>query len=199
MSSSALSNTAIAVLNHLLEPAPWARARLAGFANNIVSLRTGSFTILFRIRETGHAERCGDEAEPAVTITVPVQALPGMLSAGGKTLPADVRIEGSAELADAVGFVLRNLRWDAEEDLSRVIGDIPARRASLAARSLGRTGARAMDALAGNLAERLDEGDAPVVGRFAHDAFAAEVSALRDGVARLDKRLARHKSPPRRR
>lgn len=198
MPSSALSNTALAVLNHLLQPAPWARERLAGYAGSIVSVRAGTFTILFRISESGHVVRCGDDAEPAVTIMVPLQSLPGLLSSGSKALPADVRIEGSADLADAVGFVLRNLRWDAEEDLSRVIGDIPARRATMVAQSFRRTGARALDSLAGNLSERLDEGDAPVVGRVIHDAFAAEVSALREAVARLDKRLERHKSQPRR-
>jgi ubiquinone biosynthesis protein UbiJ len=191
MSSGVISNTAIAVLNHLLEPASWARGRLAGYADSVVSLCAGRFALLFRISNTGHLASCSEDAVPAVTITVPTQALPGLLSAREKSLPADIRIEGSAELADALGFVLRNLRWDAEEDLSRMIGDIAARRAAMAAQSLGQTGARALDSLAGNLSERIDEGDAPVVGRVLHDGFAADVSTLRDAVARLDKRLKR--------
>jgi hypothetical protein len=33
-------------------------------------------------------------------------------------------ISGSADLAETLGFVFRNLRWDIEHDLSRVLGDI---------------------------------------------------------------------------
>lgn len=195
MLTSPLSSAAVAVLNHLLDPAPWARERLTGYAGSNVCLRAGSNEILFCITETGQVSSAGDGLEPAVTITIPLQSLPGMLSSGSKALPANVRVEGSAELADAVGFVLRNLQWDVEEDLSRVIGDIPARRVTLAAQSLRSTGARAIEALTGNLSERLDEEGAPVLGRFAHDAFAEEVRVLRDAVARLDKRVERYNKP----
>lgn len=42
----------------------------------------------------------------------------------------DIRISGNADLADALGFVLRKLRWDVQQEaLSRVVGDIAAHRA----------------------------------------------------------------------
>lgn len=197
MPVSPLASAAIAALNHLLEPAPWARERLMAYAGSVVSLQAGTIVIMFTITETGRASGAADAPAPAVTIMVPLQSLPAMLSSGNKALPADVRIEGSAELADAVGFVLRNLRWEAEEDLSRVIGDIPARRVAMAVQSLRSTGARAIEALTGNMAERLGEDDAPVLARPAHDGFAVEVGALRDAVERLEKRVKRQVHPRR--
>lgn len=191
MPSSAISATVIAVLNHLLEPAPWARERLAGYAGSIVSLHAAGTKILFSISDTGRASNADAELKPSVTITVPLQSLPGMLSPASKALPANVRVEGSADLADVLGFVLRNLHWEAEEDLSRVFGDIVARRITLTAQSLNNTGARAVEAWSGNLSEHLNEMDAPVLGRFVHATFAEEIRTLRDAVARLDKRIER--------
>ena len=42
----------------------------------------------------------------------------------GKAPP--LKIEGDVQLAADVGWLAENLRWDAEEDLSRLIGDAPA-------------------------------------------------------------------------
>jgi ubiquinone biosynthesis protein UbiJ len=40
--------------------------------------------------------------------------------------PPPVKIEGDVQLAAELGWLAENLRWDAEEDLSRLIGDAPA-------------------------------------------------------------------------
>ena len=37
-----------------------------------------------------------------------------------------VRIEGDVQLAAEVNWLIDNVRWDAEEDLARLIGDAPA-------------------------------------------------------------------------
>jgi ubiquinone biosynthesis protein UbiJ len=42
----------------------------------------------------------------------------------GKAPP--VKIEGDVQLAAELGWLADNLRWDVEEDLSRIIGDVPA-------------------------------------------------------------------------
>ena len=37
-----------------------------------------------------------------------------------------VRIEGDVQLAAEVNWLIDHVRWDVEEDLSRIIGDAPA-------------------------------------------------------------------------
>jgi ubiquinone biosynthesis protein UbiJ len=37
-----------------------------------------------------------------------------------------VKIEGDVMLAAELGWLADNLRWDIEEDLSRLFGDVPA-------------------------------------------------------------------------
>jgi ubiquinone biosynthesis protein UbiJ len=102
-----------------------------------------------------------------------------------------VRIEGNAELAEALGFVFRHLRWDAEEDLSRVFGDIAAQRMVDGGRRIAAEGRPSRARAGGSVTEYLTEEAPMLVPRKALPAFAADVVALRDAVARLDKRVAR--------
>ena len=51
-----------------------------------------------------------------------------------------VRIEGDVEFAGEVNWLIENVRWDAEEDLSRFIGDAPAH-------TLGKIGRSVAEAL----------------------------------------------------
>ena len=48
--------------------------------------------------------------------------------------PPPVKIEGDVQLAAELGWLAENLRWDFEEDLSRVLGDVPAHALADAAR-----------------------------------------------------------------
>lgn len=179
----------IAALNHLLHAAAWARARLAPFAERSACLVLGPATIRFMVNGEGYAVACDDTA-PAVSINLPLQALPGLVgitdsAAGG------VRLEGDAEFAEALGFVLRNLRWDAEEDLSRIIGDIAAHRVGEGVRSLADAHARAWQGLRDNLVEYLAEDGAMLLTRPQLSALAAELITLRDDLARCEKRIER--------
>ena len=64
------------------------------------------------------------DSVPAAVLTLlpPSTPLFGALSAGPRRRP-HLKIEGDVMLAAAVGEVARSLRWDFEEDLSRVLGD----------------------------------------------------------------------------
>jgi hypothetical protein len=57
--------------------------------------------------------------------------MPAKLLLDRDALFASVKLSGSADLAECLAFVFRNLGWDIEEDLASVLGDIPARRLAL--------------------------------------------------------------------
>ncbi|WP_290869026.1 hypothetical protein [Aquabacterium sp.] len=38
----------------------------------------------------------------------------------------DVNIEGDASLAEAASWLMKNLRWDVQDDLARWLGNTPA-------------------------------------------------------------------------
>lgn len=185
-----VSTLAVAVLNHLLGEAPWARSRLAAHARKAAVIQAGGLVLRLAVADDGYlAEDLGGQ-EPAVTITLP-SAAPSALRAGVDALMRNARVEGEVEFADTLGFVLRHLRWDAEADLARVFGDIAAHRLHGLLRSAFTGTSRAVQAVEGNLREFASEGRTPFVPRQEVELRADALRLLRDGLARLEKRLDR--------
>ena len=104
------------------------------------------------------------------------------------------RISGPAEFAEAIGFVARNLEWDAEEDLSRFMGDIAAHRAVSTARAIFQWQKKAAINLAENLSEYLTEENRLLMKPAPIKPFIDEVDDLRDAIARLEKRVKKLES-----
>ena len=187
-----ISSLFLTATNHLLAQAGWARQRLQPHAGRTARLVLSPVAeIDFSVANDGQlAEWSGEEA-PEVSLRLAVADLPRLLVDGLETTMRHVRIEGNAEFAEALGFVFRHLRWDAEEDLSRLFGDIAAHRLVEGGRKVVDEGRRSLERASGNVAEYLTEESTLLVPRKALPAFAEEVVALRDAVARLDKRVAR--------
>ena len=102
-----------------------------------------------------------------------------------------VQITGDAEIAARYRDLLELARPDWEEELSRRIGDLPARRLSLAARAV-LSWARGFARTAGaNVAEYLQEESRALVSRPEVEEFLAKVDELRETADRVEARLAR--------
>jgi len=180
-------------LNHLLDALPEARARLAPFAGEALELRAPPLPALtFTILPGGRLEAGGDAAALVVTLK------PGFLAAlpqGEEHLMRAVEVSGDPRLAAEAMWLVRQLRAAApevaEEDLSRVVGDVAARRLAQGASDFFAWQADAGRRLAESFADYVTEEKRMVVGRAEHDAFAAAVSQLRDALERLEKRTAR--------
>jgi ubiquinone biosynthesis protein UbiJ len=102
-----------------------------------------------------------------------------------------VRISGDAEIAARYRDLLALARPDWEEELSRLVGDLPARRLSNAARAAF-SWARGVGRTAGqNLAEYLQEESRDLVSKPELEEFVADVDRLRETADRVEARLAR--------
>ncbi|MDB5885255.1 MAG: hypothetical protein JWR74_1426 [Polaromonas sp.] len=113
-------------LNHVLLQEKQAQERLLRQKGRVVHVRWGLFAIDLIVTPAGLADRAPAFSKPDLVLSVapdsPWSAIGSVLA--GKT-PA-VKIEGDVQLAAEIGWLAENLRWDAEEDLSRLIGDAPA-------------------------------------------------------------------------
>ncbi len=185
---------ALAALNHLLQGAPWAVARLAPFAGQAVRVTLPPFQFDLGVRADGLLEAiAGPEVRFAVEITLPAET-PLLALQSVDAARRAVRIAGSAEFAEALGFVLRNLRWDFEEDLSRFLGDIVAHRVAAGGRSLVGWHRQALRNLTENIVEylTLEQQPQPSLVRPAEMAgFLATVRNLQQQTELLDRRIAR--------
>ena len=145
-------------------------------------------TLLLGIGESGEAIAAAPGIVPDVTIRV----TPGVmlrLVARDTTAWQDIAVDGDPQLAAALNHVARNLRWDIEEDLSRVFGDIAAYRMVKTGHKLDAWGRQGADNLARSFAEYWTEEQPLIASRPDVEQFIRDVDALRDDVARLEKRI----------
>jgi ubiquinone biosynthesis protein UbiJ len=178
----------VAFVNHLLRGAGWAREELRRFAGRSVRFETFPFALSLTVLDTGEVALAEATATPAVT----ARLTPGLalrLAARDETAWQDVEISGDTDFAQAIHHVARNLRWDVEEDLSRVFGDVTAHRMAETGRTLNRWGAQALESTGRAFAEYWTEEQPLIAGRRDLDEFNRAVDALRDDVARLEKRI----------
>lgn len=183
-----LLDRALAFANHLLAAEDWATARLKPFAGHTARLEVGAFALPLRIDGDGRLRRGDKLGETGVSIRLPDDTPLRWLTDRASVFAA-ARISGSADFAEALAFVFRNLRWDVEADLASVVGDIAAHRLLRGARELGAWQGRQLRKLAANVAEFLTE-ERPTLTRAADvSAFCGAVDALRDDCARLESRL----------
>lgn len=180
---------ALAFINHVLAAEDWARERLKPFAGQAVRLEAGALARVLEITGDGLLVAGDDDAAVAVTIVLPADA-PLRALIDRPALFAAAQISGSAELAENLGFLFRNLRWDIESDLAQLVGDIAARRLVEGGKRIGRWQAEQARNLAANLAEYFTEED-PLIARRADLAdFCAEVAALPARLAQIERRIA---------
>ena len=195
------SRLAVNALNALLRREAWARERLVRHAGKTVRFALGGFTLGLTIDSEGLADLADAAVVPDVTLTVSPGKLPvpGLPAAGGHAPDfADAtHISGDAALAQVVADLARQLRWDPEDALARVVGDIAAVRLVSGARTAVGGMRTAGERLAGNVGEYLAEERGVLLGRPALEQWRldlAELNARADALARaaasLESRLA---------
>lgn len=177
-----------AAINHLLERDEAARRRLAQHAGKLARIDTGVIDLRLAVQPGGAVATATADAVPDVSIFIKAGDLPLLLQDRDRAF-SHVRIEGDAELANTLSHLLNTLRWDPEDDLSSVVGDVAAVRIGQAARK-GWQRARSLHASAmENLAEYLLEENPTLVRRQALDEMGEAISTMRDDVERLAKRI----------
>jgi ubiquinone biosynthesis accessory factor UbiJ len=171
--STAKATPAVAfcfLLNQLLERERWARERLERFAGRSAELRAPLLPPLrLTVGADGRIEPGGPEPEAIVTLD---------------------GVSGTGEFADELRYLAKHLRWDAEEELSRVFGDVAAQRIGDAVRALARWQLDATRRVGEALADYATAESGALVRRTELADFAAEVERLRAAIERLERRLA---------
>ena len=178
-----------AALNRLLHETPLAMERLRKHAGRTVCFDIGPLPIAWTVRADGAVASADPRGVRDLSVRVSPFALP-RLAAGDEAAWREAHIEGDAELAQEVSFLARNLRWDPEEALSRLVGDIAAERLVGALRGGARWGRETVERTAAAAMEYWTEEAPLVASRVKVEDFVRGVDALRDDIERLDKRLA---------
>lgn len=182
----------VSAINHVLINEQWAREKLLAFVGQTARIEAQALNISLVITADGLFESDSTSIQqPTVIIYLPDNTLVKMISGESSAVFAAARISGSAEFAEALAFVFRNIKWDAEADLAGLIGDIPANRAMSALTSFIEWQKSATTNVAQNVKEYLTEESAQLTPQREIEAFGQAVNILRDDLERLEKRISR--------
>ena len=121
-----VQNRVVLFLNHVLMQEPQAQERLKRQKGKPVKLQWGDFHLTLAATAAGLLERPSGEVQPELNVTL-TQSSP--VDMARRVLYGDkpgVDIQGDVQLAAEVAWLVDNVRWDVEEDLSRMLGDATA-------------------------------------------------------------------------
>ena len=186
--SGVLDSAAAAVVNHLLREAAWARAELKAHAGKTARFELFPAGFSLTVLDSGEVSAAGSDALAAVTLKL----TPGLvlrLTARDESAWQEVDAAGDTDFAATINQLARNLRWDVEEDLSRVFGDIAAHRMVETGRVFRRWGSQSAEGVARSFTEYWTEEQPVIVAPRELDEFNRDVDTLRDDAARLEKRV----------
>jgi ubiquinone biosynthesis accessory factor UbiJ len=163
------------------------RVDVEGFAAVRASTAGGRLALIAADRS---AEPHSAEPNDAIVAGSPF-ALFQLARSGAHRTAFAAQVRGDAETADLYRQLFALARPDPEEEMSRIIGDLPARRLSqLAKHTFGWL--RKVRRTAGeNIAEYLQEESRDLVNKPELDEFLQGVDALRETADRVEARLAR--------
>lgn len=188
MSMGGLENLIYHALNHLLHEENWALERLRPFSGSQVLVTAGPINLTLRVDEHGLFVRADRSLPVDVVLTLPADA-PVKLLLDRSNLFSSVKLSGSADFAESLAFVFRNLRWDIESDLAALLGDIPARRLTKIGTQLRTQVLESVGRSARNATEFATEDSSLLAAPHDIQAFGKAVDDLRDDAARLEKRI----------
>ena len=125
----------VLVLNHVLQQETEAQARVARQAGKTLHAQWRAFSMRVAATRAGLLEVVPDTGPAAdLTLTLTQESPFQLAQAAIKGDKPPVNIAGDVQFAAEINWLVEHVRWDLEEDLSRIVGDAPAHAVSDAAR-----------------------------------------------------------------
>lgn len=179
-------------LQHITNQNNWSRQHLIVFAGKVVQFNIAFIKTNLLILEDGSLGVATNHATADATIHIP-PSLALRLIAKDEAAKMLIKIEGDTHLASELGKILQHMRWDMTEDLSTVVGDIPAEKIAV----ISKKAVTATKKQAINITEMLTEfwqEEKPVLAKkWQVEQFNTDVDTLRSDFTRFEKRLAKLK------
>ena len=126
----------VLLFNHVLMQEPEAQARLAQQADRVLEARWRIFVMRLVATPAGLLDLAKGSGQPDLTLTLTEESPWQLAQAALRGDNPPVRIAGDVEFANEVSWLVEHVRWDLEEDLSRLVGDAPAHAMGTAARRM---------------------------------------------------------------
>lgn len=126
------------LINHILQQEPEATRRLARQQGNVILAQWRQFTFKLLVTPAGLFDLAPAPANADLTLEMTEPSVWALARLALQRQKPPVRIAGDVQLAAEVNWLADHVRWDIEEDLSRLLGDVPAHGVVQAARNAGK-------------------------------------------------------------
>ncbi len=121
-----VQHRAVLFLNHVLQQEPEAQQRILRQQGKVVQFQWRFVTMALVATPAGLLDLAPEGAVPDLTLTVTQESPFDLVRATVRGDKPAVQIVGDVQLAAEVNWLVDHVRWDVEDDLARVIGDVPA-------------------------------------------------------------------------
>ena len=176
----------------MLGSEPWASAELARHANKTILLQLPLGNLCFEIKSDGLLASLKEIEAPSLTLEVSAKALSELVGSTGSLREQAfkaVKITGDADLAQLLGRLAGQLRWEYEEDLAQLVGDAPANFAVRQGKQFVSATRSAASDLLDNVVEYVSEEKKVLLNKRDFMVRKSELSDLRESVDRMEKRI----------
>lgn len=186
------SGAACRGINHVLGAELWASSELARHAGKTILLQLPLGNLCFEIKPDGLLASLNELDSPSLTLEVSAKALSDLAGSSGSLREQAfkaVKITGDADLAQLLGRLAGQLRWEYEEDLARLVGDAPANFAVRQGKKFVSATRSAATDLLENVVEYVSEEKKVLLNKRDFMVRKSELSELREAVDRMEKRI----------
>lgn len=131
------------------------------------------------------------DVDPNVTLTITTDVLNAYIAGGKDAAAQHVKVSGDVDLAHAMSKLASQLRWEFEEDLSKLVGDTLAHRIVQSAKKGRSFGESAIKDVGASVLEYLVHEKPTLVKSEELSRYKDDLRRLRDDVDRIEKRIER--------
>lgn len=176
------------ILQHLIAQNTWACGLLQPYAGKSIRIVIAPVSSTLIILENGSLAAAGETNIHDACIKIAPSLLPRLI-AKDESAKLQIEISGDTHLATILAKVMAHMHWDYEDDLSKLVGDIPANKISTYAKNK----LQHFKDTSINIAEMLSEywqEESPMLAKKRHvEQFNSDVDSLRSDAERLEKKL----------
>jgi len=174
------------IINHILTQNEWMKDELIQFKNKIIQLQVDPFMLQFKVNELGQLVSCDIQEHVDTTISLTSQAFVRMVVTKQKK---DITVSGDVDLANVFSKIMLKARWDYEEDLSYLVGDIAAVEIAKITRAFARDGKKGLQSVAENFVEYWQEEKQILTSKADVEKFNSEVDEIQEIFSRVEAKI----------
>jgi ubiquinone biosynthesis accessory factor UbiJ len=176
-------------LNHLIEQERWAHDLLLPREGQSISITLPIGEFQLGIQEGMFVNASDSTNLPSVILSIPQEAIWTFLKDGKSGAMKFVKISGDIDFAADLNRLAADLKWEVEEDLSKLVGDATARRVVLESQKMVHQTQLAMNDLKGGIRDYLVYEKNILVDSQQMNDFKSELRLLRDQIDRAEKKV----------